>query len=366
MSQDTELDRNEAATPHRLSEAKRRGQVSKSADVVSALVFAAAVVWLHASGFDTLRAQFAHDRTLFAHIAAAPLDAGALWRLVADAIVHVLAVTLPLALVLVVAGIAGNLAQTGVVFTSHPIQPDWNRIHPMTGLKRLFSVRTLFDAARACLKLGALALVVWVALGSMLPTLLRSSSLSPHDQAAALVGSVARVGLTCALALALIAVVDLVWTRREYAQKLRMSRREVREEHKHREGDPRVRARLRELRRELLKRTRAVSRTRDADLVVTNPTHLAVALRYRHGEMAAPQLVAKGAGHMAWAMRKLAARHRIPVVQNRSLARALYAEAALEHDIPVRHYAQVARLMVWLLALRGTAAAGGTRPGARA
>lgn len=356
MAHDTELDRNEAATPHKRAEARKRGQAAKSADVVSALVFAAAVAWLYASGFDALRAQFTFDRALLARAAAAPAQPRELWDLVAAAIAQLLRAVLPLAAVCMAAGVAGNLAQTGVLLSTHPLEPDWSRLHPMTGLKRLFSLRTLFDAARACLKLGALALVLGLALDAALPALARTSALPAAAQAAALVDAVARVGLQIALALALVAAIDLVWTRREFAKRLRMSRREIREEHKHREGDPRVRARLRSLGRELLERTRALARTRDADVLVTNPTHYAVALAYRHGEMAAPKLVAKGAGQMAWAMRKLAARHRIPVVQNRSLARALYAEAGLEQEIPSRHYAQVARLMVWLLALRGGAA----------
>ncbi len=357
MAHDTELDRNEAATPYKLAEARKRGQAAKSPDVVSALVFAAAVVWLYASGFDAMRAQFTFDRALLARAAESTATARDLWELVAAGIVGLLHGVLPFAAVCMAAGIAGNVAQTGVLLSTHPITPDWTRLHPMTGLKRLFSLRTLFDAARACAKLAALTLVLWLALGALLPALLRTAALPPMAQASTLVEAVARVGLQIALVLALIAAIDLAWTRREFSKRLRMSRREVKDEHKHREGDPRVRARLRSLRRELLERTRALARTRDADVLVTNPTHYAVALRYRHGEMAAPRLVAKGAGQMAWAMRKLAARHRIPVVQNRRLARALYAEAALEHEIPTHHYAQVARLMVWLMALRNGAAA---------
>ena len=132
-----------------------------------------------------------------------------------------------------------------------------------------------------------------------------------------------------------------------------MSRREVRDELWHREGDPRIRARMRELRRELLKRTRSLKRTSEADVVVTNPTHLAVALRYKQGQMAAPVIVSKGAGALAAAIRIIAARRRIPVVRHPSLARALHDQCAIDLPIPTELYADVARLMVWVLSLQG-------------
>jgi flagellar biosynthetic protein FlhB len=131
-----------------------------------------------------------------------------------------------------------------------------------------------------------------------------------------------------------------------------MSRKEVRDEHKEREGDPRIRARLRELRREALRRSMAARRTASADVLLTNPTHYAVALRYVHGEMQSPQLVAKGAGSLAASMREIAARHRVPVVQNPPLARELYRSLEVDHHVPPALYAQVARILVWVFAMR--------------
>ena len=133
---------------------------------------------------------------------------------------------------------------------------------------------------------------------------------------------------------------------------MRISHRELKDELKHREGDPRIRARLRELRRELLKRSMALRNTRNADVVITNPTHVAVALRYVHGEMASPQLLAKGAGAVATAIRRIAARHGIPVVQNPSLARKLFHELAVDQAVPPALYAPVARILVWVFAMR--------------
>ncbi|HVE55129.1 MAG TPA: EscU/YscU/HrcU family type III secretion system export apparatus switch protein, partial [Ramlibacter sp.] len=162
----------------------------------------------------------------------------------------------------------------------------------------------------------------------------------------------ASLGLKLAAVLWLIALVDLIFTRRQFAKKMRMSHRELKDEVKQREGDPRVRSRLRELRRDMRKRSNSVRHTRNADVLITNPTHVAVALRYEHGRMPAPQVVAKGRGFLAAAMRVIAARHNIPVVQNPPLARRLYKEVSLQRDVPPALFADVARIIVWVMAMR--------------
>lgn len=354
---DTELDRNEAATPHRLDEARRRGQVAKSADVVSAVVFAAAVTWVSMSGWAFFSAHAAFDRLLLAGAVQAGSGALDLWPIVAGGLRHALLLLAPLFGVLVLAAIVANLVQTGPILAFEPLKPDWTRVSPATGWKRIASVRTLVDGVRAILKLVLLAAVVWGAIAALVPQFFRVALLSPSAQARLLLDDAASLGFRLALALALVAALDLAWSRREHARRLRMSRREVKDEWKNREGDPRIRNRLRELRREMLARTRSLQRTKDADLVVVNPTHLAVALRYRHGEMAAPVLLAKGAGGMAAAIRAMAARHGVPVVRHVALARALHAGTGLEQPIPPEAYAPVARLMAWVLSMRQAQAA---------
>jgi flagellar biosynthetic protein FlhB len=352
MATETDLDRSEAATPHKLSEARKHGQVAKSPDAVAALVFAAAVTYLYAEGWNAVRAQFRFDQQLFVQAATLVASPANLWHLIGLALRETLSLLLPFLATLVVAAVLGNLAQTGVLFSLHPIKPQWERVDPIKGFKRLFSGRTLFETLRACAKLVVLAWVVYASLTALLPQFYRLAGLAPLGQAQSLLADVAALGFKIAVALFFIAALDLAYTRREFARRQRMSKRELKDEFKHREGDPRIRARLRELRREVLKRSLALRRTRDADLVVTNPTHFAVALRYRHGEMSAPKLVSKGAGAMAAAIRTIAARHRIPVIENRTLARALYAETGLDQDVPSALYPEIARLMVWVFAMR--------------
>lgn len=352
MSDGQDLDRNHAATPYKLQKAKEKGQVAKSTDVISAVVWAVAVVYLNWQGWDTIRAQFRFDQALL--IQASQLDArGAnLWPLVAHLLQGGMALLLPFFATLMITAIVANLMQTGVLWTMEPIQADFNRLNPVNGLKKVFSVRTLFDAARSCVKLALLVVVAYYALKSLRSHFYSVANLSALGFLRTLLQDIAALGLKMALILGLIAAVDGLYTRHEFAKKMRMSGRERKEENKNQDGDPRIRARLRELRRETLKRTASLRQTKNADVLLTNPTHVAVALRYQPDAMASPQLIAKGAGHMAALMRHLAAKHQIPIIQNPALARQLFRDLEVEQYVPQSMYAEVARIIVWVFAMR--------------
>lgn len=355
LGTEQELDRSESASPYKLTEARKRGQVARSADVVSALVITMAAVLLYAKGWDVLVELFKLDRFLLLRtngVGQQLPSAWALWELLANALQASLLMLLPIAAALLIVAVLANIVQTGPMWSWHPIKPDWQRLNPIAGFRRVWSMRTLFDAAKALLKLLVLSIVVAGAILDLLPAFQQLAGVTPRGQAGLLVRDMATLAMNVAVALCLIALLDFVFSRREFAKNMRMSRRELRDEHKHREGDPRIRSRLRELRREMLKRARALGRTAQADVVVTNPTHYAVALCYHHGEMAAPVVLCKGAGGLAAAMRVIAARHRVPVLRSPQLARALHAKSRLDAPIPVELYPDVARLMVWVLAMK--------------
>ncbi|HVZ46133.1 MAG TPA: EscU/YscU/HrcU family type III secretion system export apparatus switch protein [Ramlibacter sp.] len=350
--QQEDLDRNEEATPHKLRQARERGQVARSADIVSASVFTVAVALLYWKGWDALQAQFRYDHALLAQAGRIDASAGTFEALLAQLLRDTGAALAPLFAALALAAIVANFAQTGSVLSLEPVKADLARLHPVNGLKKLFSPRTLFDGARAVVKLVLLSLVVYLAIKALVPQFPRLAGMPPALLARTIVGDAASAGLKIALALLVIACFDFAWSRREFARRMRMSRRELKDEHKQREGDPRIRARLRELRREALRRSMALRRTAQADVLLTNPTHVAVALRYDESAMSAPQVVAKGAGALAAVMRQLAARHRIPVVQSPPLARELFHELEVDQYVPPALYADVARILVWVFAMR--------------
>lgn len=348
---DQDLDRNEAATPFKLQKAREEGQTPRSADMVSSLVFLGAMLYL-AGQAPALAESLLRLAQAALVQAAHARPAAALWPLTMQVAGTAAGALLPLLLALPLIAALAALGQTGMVFSLAPLHVDLNRINPATGFKRLFSLRTLFDGGRACLKLLVLTVVAVVALQALLPQFHAIAALPPAAFLHAVIQDLTGLGMKMGLALVLVSAVDILFTRREFSRKMRMSRRELQDEYKNREGDPRVRARLRDLRRELLKRSRALANTRSADVVLTNPTHYAVALRYVHGEMAAPRIVAKGAGQLAAAMREIAARHGVIVVQNPPLARRLFREGAIDEDIPGSFHAEVARIIVWVMAVR--------------
>jgi flagellar biosynthesis protein FlhB len=368
MSGDQELDRSEGATPFKLAEARKRGQVAKSVEVISAAGLLVAAMMLISQG----EAQFAELMRLCRRLFTRLLDGGALppsgWGSVAmmsDAFASAALLLVPMLGAVLISAIVANVSQTGPVFSWHPVKPDWNRLHPVKGLRRVFSMRTLYVALLSVLKLVLLCWVGYVSISALAPQLGHSAHLSPGALMHSLWHDLPWLGAKMAAALCGIAALDWVMSRREFDKNMRMSRREIKEEFKQHDGDPRVRARIRELRREMMKRAQALRKTAGADVLITNPTHIAVALRYRQGQAEAPTLLCKGSGTVAAAMRAIAARHRIPIVRSPVLARALHAQTAIDAAVPVSLYADVARILVWVAtARRQQAGAGSSRSAA--
>jgi len=200
---------------------------------------------------------------------------------------------------------------------------------------------------------------LYLVLNWFLPALAGLNQIDSHALLPVVLDRALQVVLALLPILAFVALADFLYVRWDYGNRMKMSRRELREEYKQREGDPRIRARIRELRQEMLKRSKSLKRVKDADVLITNPQHLAVALLYKRGEMAAPQVIAKGAGELAVYMRALARKSGVPVVENRTLARSLYRTVDLDHPVPESLYAQVARVLTWVYAARAARPAGG-------
>ncbi|MFL6662210.1 MAG: flagellar biosynthesis protein FlhB [Rhizobacter sp.] len=361
-----EQSRTEQATPYKLREARRRGQVAKSLELSSllALLTLLAVMLLWARSL--VERQFRFDALLLEQAYRLSFDPAALPAWLARITTDSLSLLMPLVLPLVAIAIVGGFLQAGPVFSFHPLKPDIDRINPVSGFKRLFSLRLLFETGKNLLKLVLYGMAVWLLARSLLGPLLALLDVPPLRLLDVTLSQATAIVFKLLLVVALIAIADMLYTRWSWQDKLKMSRREVREELKSHEGDPRIRSRRRELRREMLKRAQAVKRLPDADVLITNPTHLAVALSYRREEMAAPVIIAKGSGEMAAHMKVLARRHAVPVVESPTLARALFAAAGIDDSVPERLYPAVARLLVWVYALRerGRGASGAVHSGA--
>jgi flagellar biosynthetic protein FlhB len=334
-------DKTEKPTPHRLEEARKRGEVAKSAEVTGVVVMIAFAAVMALSAADVAHAIADATRGMLQLAGGRPsLDggfvrfAGALYAPVAQSL-------LPLVLGLVIAAVLGNVLQTGLMVTTHPLKPDFKRLNPMQVVKRIFSFRTVWEFGKLIAKLAALAgvcaLFVWKA-----RALAEAAALTlPQRSAELVLSAFSKTSVYVLLVLALAALTDLLFTRREYMRKMRMSRRELKDEVKRRDGDPAVKSKQKQQIRDLLKKTRAVASVKDADVVLTNPTHVAVALRYRPGETLAPVVLAKGAGYLCRYIKTQAARHGVPVMRVPALARALYRECDIDTMVPEAHYRQL-------------------------
>jgi flagellar biosynthetic protein FlhB len=347
-----DADRSEQATPHKLEEARKKGSVARSMDFNAMSMMAALAVTLYATGWDAIRQMLVMQQRILAsasrHAWSVEVVAGWMGQLMSG-MLHVLA---PLFMTLLVVAVLSNLVQTGPIFSLHPLKPDLDKLNPMTGFKRVFSMRTLFESAKSIVKLVILGTVVYMLVRDTIPGLMSLSAMPPKGYLRVLLSLAGGLLVKLVLTLLCIALVDMGFTRWEFAKRMRMSKRDIKDESKNRDGDPRIRARIRDLRKEMLKRSKAVAKVAQADVLITNPTRLAVALSYSHGKSAAPQVVAKGAGELARKMRELAGRHQVPVVQNRALARALFREVDFDGYVPEKLYPQVAKIMVWVYAMR--------------
>jgi flagellar biosynthetic protein FlhB len=344
MAEDSE-DKTETASAHHLEQARQEGNipVSRELPLMAGLAggSAAVAVQLAAAG----QAPLVWFSSMLRH---GTLEGD---TALGTAMGMVLRAALPSALGATAAVLAVGVLQTGFLLRIAALQPDFGRISPLHGIKRLFSIETLIQAGKATVKLGALSMLVWIEVRRLLPMLGGVAQWPAgvlRDRLAAEAWRL--VWLLCG-AQAVIAMADLAWVRLQHARKLRMSKQEVRDEHKQAEGNPQMKQRLRQLGRTRAKR-RMMAAVRRAAVVVTNPEHYAVALTYERGSRAAPKVVAKGVDEVAARIREEARAYNIPMVANPPLARALY-RIELDTEIPVEHFKAVAEVVAYIWRLRG-------------
>ncbi len=343
-------DRTEAATPHRLQQAREQGQTALSREV-PALV-ALAVLALILSLLAPMLARGLTQRLVPFLGAVGQLDAAGHPGLVFRAALRAGAfASLPVIALFAAAGAMATLLQTGFVLRPTALLPDITRLSPMAGLGRLFSLATLQRAGKDLVKVAAIGFALWHVLRGALPLLGGAPYWDAGTLAFHLIGEAWRVLVTLLLAQLVIAGADIFFERARHLRTLRMRREEVRREVKDTEGDPHIKGRLRLLRRQRAKK-RMIAAVREATVVVTNPTHFAVALRYDRGANTAPVVVAKGMDDMAARIRAAAQEHKVPLVANPPLARALH-EVPLDAEIPAEHYKAVAELIAYVWRLQG-------------
>jgi flagellar biosynthetic protein FlhB len=351
MAEDSDLEKTESATPRRLEKAREEGQIVRSRELNTFMLLAAGVAALWFSGeqlFQTLsgvlRSGLWFDLRVGQDTAVMTSTAvGSAWAVVKG--------IAPVFVTLVVVAIFSSVVLGGFMFSTKALEAKFERLNPLKGIARMVSAQTLVELVKTLLKAGVIGLIGASVIMHYEDEMIALMQATPTE---ALARGLQLVALCCALIVAsllLIVVIDTPWQLWSHYKKLRMSREDVRQEHKESEGDPHVKGRIRQQQRSMARR-RMMSEVPTADVVITNPTHYAVALKYRDGQGGAPRLIAKGAGMVAARIRQLAEEHRVPMLSAPPLARALHHNVELGQEIPAELYSAVAEVLAWVYQLR--------------
>ena len=361
MAEESDLEKSEAASPRRLEKAREEGQIARSRELGTFMMLAAGVgaIWMGGGSLyqglsGVLRNGLAFDQRVVA-------DPGVMVELAVNGFGHALMVVLPIFGLLAVIAVLSSVLLGGIVISGKPLSPNFSKLSLFAGLKRMFSAQTVVELVKALAKallVGGVAVwIIWRYHDDML-------GLMHVAPTAALTKALTLVAMCCAFIVAsllVIVMLDVPWQIWSHLKKLRMSKEDVRQEHKESEGDPHTKARIRQQQRQAARR-RMMSEVPSADVVVTNPTHYAVALKYDEDKNGAPRVLAKGTGLIAAKIRELAAEHRIPTLEAPPLARALYQHVELGKEIPAELYTAVAEVLAWVFQLRSWRSGWGAEP----
>ena len=341
----------EEATPRKLEEARKKGDVAKSPDVAAAMSLAGATAVLLIGG-GYFSQQMAEDMLPFLaepHAMIGGLEAGAGVEIGMRAVWAVTPFLAALMLAVVIGGVGGNLAQSGFLFTAEKLKPKWSTLSPMSGFKRIFGPDGIVQFIKTFLKLVAIGAVCWMVLKPHTRELENLAAMSPamilpfaRDLAASLmIAALVFLGFT--------AGADFIWQKFRFAKRMRMTKEETKEDYKQTEGDPHVKGKLRQIRMQR-SRQRMMQAVPTATVIVTNPTHYSVALRYEPDQGdGAPVCVAKGVDAVALRIRELATESGVPIVENVPLARALYAAVEVDDVIPREHFEAAAKVIGFVM-----------------
>ena len=359
----SDQEKTEQPTEKRLKESREKGDVPRSRDLSGAAVVMAGVAALMAGGEQAVE----HVRRLFAlglgYSRAALFTDTLPQRMVGAALHEALALFAPVALATLAASLLAPILLGGLNFSAKALEPKFDRMNPIEGLGRIFAMRGLVELGKALLKV--------VFIGGVLAVLLRhwQGALQATGRGSVTAGIAQAMGLMGQSALwfggilALLGGIDAAYQKYDYGKRLRMSRQEIKDEMKDSEGSPEIRGRVRQVQMAQARR-RMMQALPKADVVVVNPTHFAVALRYDDGRMGAPRVIAKGVDVLAMQIRQVADSHHIPLVEAPPLARALYASTRLDQELPAALYVAVAQVLVYVYQLKQAAAQGEAPPAA--
>jgi flagellar biosynthesis protein FlhB len=357
-------ERTEAATPRKLQTLRDDGKVSKSPEVGSALSILAGVLTIYAfggAGWGYMRTMLTDGLT---HLSRGDLTDTSLMQLAIAASMVFFMIMAPLLVAMPLIGIISNVGQSGLLLTTKPLMPDLSRLNPITGFTRMFSIRTAVELLKTTIKVSIVAYLLYGTYRDSFPVFLALAGADLNGALGLVISTIFSMSFTVGGSFLVLAALDYGYQRWDFLRNARMTKQEMKEEYKQSEGSPEIKNAIRRRQRRMAM-SRMMQNVPTADVVVTNPTHFAVALRYRGEEMIAPKVIAKGQDLIAQRIKQIARENNVPVVENKALARALFAAVEVDQEIPYDLFQGVAQILAYIYSLkRHSRSAGAARAGA--
>ncbi|MFZ3116873.1 MAG: flagellar biosynthesis protein FlhB [Variovorax sp.] len=361
MAEESDLEKTESASPRRLEKAREDGDVARSRELVTLVILGAGIsgLWLTSGSLGTTFGGALQHGLQFDRKSA--FDASHMLTQTGSMVLEALLAIAPFFGMMMLAALVGPIILGGWLFSTKAIAPRFSKLNPLAGIGRMFSTQSLAELTKALAKSLLVGVVAWWVISGHIGDMVALMGEPAHR---ALPHAIRMVVVDCAViaaTLVIVAMIDVPYQLWSHAKKLRMSREDLRQEHKESEGDPHVKANIRRMQQQVAKR-RMMAEVPKADIVVTNPTHFAVALKYRDGDMRAPRVVAKGSDLVAQRIRELAKEHNVAVLEAPPLTRALFKHTRLGDEIPAGLYTAVAEVLAWVYQLKRWKDEGGDAP----
>ena len=345
-------EKTEKATPKKVFDERKKGQVAKSQELPAALILTLVFASFMMIGGYYKTHFIGLFTNLFENWLMLELTAGNLGDFFVSIMLEVIILLAPIFAIVLIVGVVGNVVQFGFLLTGEPLQPKFSKLNPIEGFKRIFSMRSLVEFAKSLLKVTIIGVMVYtIVIGEW--TTIQGLALQPLDMVFSYAASlVLRLGITIGSILIVLALLDFMYQKYEHAKSLKMSKQDIKEEHKKAEGDPLIKSKIREKQLRMAI-SRMMQEIPNADVVITNPTHFAVALKYDSSNMDAPKVIAKGMDHLALKIREIANEHGVITMENKPLARALYSQAEIGDSVPADLFQAVAEVLAYVYKLKG-------------
>ncbi|MDD3845996.1 MAG: flagellar biosynthesis protein FlhB [Syntrophorhabdaceae bacterium] len=348
---DSFQEKTEQPTEKRLEDARKKGKVAISREVNTSIIILFSTIFLYfmvSKGFQEMFKVYAN----FARNANMEVGPGNMYDIFSFALVRWWYIVVPVFAIVTVLGLAGSIMQSGFMWSFEALSPDMGKMNPAKGIKNLVSKKSFVELLKSIIKIILLIYVARSLIVSQMPVIFGLTGQDPGTIVSFLGQASFSLTLKIGIIFLFLAALDFAYQKWDFKKSMMMTMQEVKEEHKEREGNPLVKGRIRNLQREMARR-RMMDDVKTADVIVTNPTHFAVALKYRAHEMPAPKVVARGAGFVALRIKEVAAQHRVPLVENKPLAQGLYHAVNVGDYIPEKFYLIVAELLAGIFKRKG-------------